>query len=133
MLSRGRRYVEAVSLWYASAVGGPAHAPAEHGRHLQRLTDLPHVLVLPLECERRRPGHDLELGQLRERVDELFADAVAQVFLLWGATHVHERQHGNRLAGTRRYRRCAVRPGQYEEPGRRKQGRREPGPGCEAG
>src|SRR5437867_9896160 len=27
-------------------------------------------------------------------------DAVAQVFLLWGATHVHERQHCNRLAGT---------------------------------
>src|SRR6059058_3189605 len=95
---------------HAQAVCGPAHAPAEHGRHLQRLTDLPHVLVLPLECERRRPGHDLELGQLRERVDELFADAVAQVFLLWGTTHVHERQHGNRLAGTRRYRRRAVRP-----------------------
>src|SRR5881409_3737783 len=32
---------------HAQAVCGPAHAPAEHGRHLQRLTDLPHVLVLP--------------------------------------------------------------------------------------
>ena len=48
----------------------------------------------PLELERRRPRDHLQSCDMRERVDDFFADPVAKVVLLRFWTHVHKWQYG---------------------------------------
>src|ERR1700730_15333521 len=48
-----------------------------------------------LELERRRPRYHLQSRNVREQVDDFFADPVAKVVLLRVGTNIHERQHGN--------------------------------------
>src|ERR1700682_1139265 len=52
-----------------------------------------HRHSLELECG--RPRYHLQSWNVREQVDDLFADPVTKVVLLRIRTHVHERQHGN--------------------------------------
>src|SRR6202171_4383033 len=48
-----------------------------------------------LELERRRPRYHFQSWNVREQVDDFFADPVAKVVLLRIRTHIYERQHGN--------------------------------------
>ena len=86
---------------HAKATSGFADAPFENGRHSQHVGDSTHVLVLAFEGERRRAGDHLEARNSRQGVDDLFGQAVAEVFVLLVAAHVLERQHRDRrsLAG----------------------------------
>src|ERR1700693_4009339 len=48
-----------------------------------------------LKLERRRPRYHLQSCNVREQVDDFFADPIAKVVLLRVGTDIHERQHGN--------------------------------------
>src|ERR1700745_3669967 len=54
-----------------------------------------------LELERRRSRYHLQSWNVREQIDDFFADPVAEVVLLWIGTNVHERQHGNGCSARR--------------------------------
>src|ERR1700746_1605297 len=79
-------------------VARPPHAPLEHGRHLELRPDLGEIDPLSAERERRGPRRDAQAGQLREGVDDLFGDALAEILEVGVAAQVRERQYGYRLA-----------------------------------
>ena len=72
-----------------------AHAPFEDVTHAEAFADLADVDVLALERERRIAGDDEELRELREGRDDVFGDAVGEIFLLGVAAHVGEGQNGD--------------------------------------
>src|SRR6266404_7850051 len=47
--------------------------------------------------KRRIARHDSELGQLRQVIDQSFSDSIREVFKMWIARHVNERQNGYRI------------------------------------
>ena len=57
---------------------------------------LANILVLPLERERRRARDHLQSLDLREGVDDLFSETVAEVFVLPVCAQIGKRQHGDR-------------------------------------
>ena len=63
-------------------IAGLAHAAFEHVRDAERLRDPPDVDVLALERERGGARDHLQVGHLRQRVDDLFRQPVAEVILL---------------------------------------------------
>ncbi len=64
-------------------------------------------------CRRRRLRHDAQAEVARERRAQLFREAVGEVVLARVAAQVHERQHGDAVAGSgTRARRGALPPGQ---------------------
>ncbi len=81
-----------------------AHRALEDVLDAQGVADLPQVLVLALEGEGGGAAGDLQVLDLGQRVQDLFGDAVGEVFLLGVRGHVDERQHGDRL-------RCRLRGG----------------------
>src|SRR5690242_9964518 len=52
-----------------------------------------------LELERRCPRDHLQPCNVRERVDDFFADPITEVALLRVRAHVHERQYSNTRSG----------------------------------
>src|ERR1700751_3135418 len=54
-----------------------------------------------LELERRRSRYHLQSWNVREQIDDFFADPVTEVVLLWIGANVHERQHGNGCSARR--------------------------------
>ena len=73
-----------------------AHAAFEDVTHAEALTDLGDMDVLALEGERRISRDDEQRRELRERGDDVFRDAVGEIFLLGVAAHIGERQNRNR-------------------------------------
>jgi hypothetical protein len=49
--------------------------------------------VLAFISEHRAVGHDFQVGQLGEAIHDALRDSVAQVFRVWTAPHVDERQN----------------------------------------
>ena len=79
------------------------HTAFEDVAHAEAPPDLADVDVLAFEGERGIARDDEELRELRQRRDDVFRDAVGEIFLLRVAAHVGEGQHGDRgLAGQRR-------------------------------
>ena len=93
----------------AEAGPGAADAPFQHRSHPELGADSAHVLVLPFEGESRGARGDAERLDLRQRVDDLLRDAVAEVLVLRVGAHVPEREHRDR--GARRVRRGRSRGG----------------------
>jgi hypothetical protein len=52
--------------------------------------DVGNVEIQPLECEARRAGRDAESGEVRQPVNELLREPVAQVLVLLCVPEVHE-------------------------------------------
>ena len=77
-------------------VPGPADAALEDVAGTQPGTHLPRVRARALEGEGGLAGSHEEPGDLGEIGDEVVGDAVAEVFLVRIAAHVHERQHRHR-------------------------------------
>ena len=83
----------------AYPLAGAPHRALKHGPHVQLLADHLQLLVLPLERERRCAPGDAQVGNGRERVEDLLGDTVGEEFVLGIAAHVGERQHGERFLG----------------------------------
>src|SRR5207244_241133 len=88
----------------AQTVSGLPHRALQHGGDAEQRADPPDVLRLSLEGERGRARGDAQTVDLGERVDQLVADAVAQVLVVRIGAGIHERQHrdGARPADQRR-------------------------------
>ena len=73
-----------------------AHASFEDVADAEAFPDLADVDVLALEGERGIAGDNEELPKLGERGDDVFRNAVGEIFLLRVAAHVGEGQDGDR-------------------------------------
>ena len=94
----------------AHAVAALADAALDHIADAELLGDLFHVDGLALVDERRVARDHEEPAQLRQRGDDVLADAVGEILLLRIAAHVGERQHGDgRPVGQRQSGRAAIR------------------------
>ena len=79
-------------------------APFEHIVHAQFTADLLHVHGAALVCEAGISGDHEQPARARQRCNDLFDDAVAEIILLRVATQVVERQHRDGGAvGQRRF------------------------------
>ena len=67
----------------------------QHRAYLQVLTDFLQIVFFAFEPEDRAARHDLHVGQLRERADQTFGQAIAQVFIAGVRGRVHKGQHGD--------------------------------------
>jgi hypothetical protein len=72
------------------------HASIENGADVQDAADLSGVAGLPLELKRRRARCHPQPRDLRQGVDQLLGNSVAEAFLIPGRTHIAERQDRNR-------------------------------------
>ena len=79
----------------AEARPGSPHAAFENGGDAQRVGDLANVLGLALEREGRRARGHLQPRDLRQEIDDLLGQAVAEVLVVLVRAHVGERQHGD--------------------------------------
>src|SRR5205085_4805393 len=81
----------------ANPVAIPAQTSFQHILDVELLRDLRCVSVLTLEREGRSPGDHAQPLNLREGIEQLFADAVAEIFLIFRLTQIHERKDGDAL------------------------------------
>ena len=63
--------------------------------HFKLSGDLPNIYRLALKREGGIPRHNMQGGDLAQISDDIFADSVAEVFLLRIAAHVYERQNAD--------------------------------------
>ena len=70
-------------------------AAHEHGADLELLPDLAGILLVALEAEHGAARHDLQVGHFRERADQAFGEAVAQVLVAGIGRGVYEGQDGD--------------------------------------
>ena len=80
----------------ANAIARSPHAPLEDRSNAKSLPDLRDVLFLSAKGKRRRARRDLEAGHVRQRVDDLLGQSVAEILIVWIPAHVRERQHRDR-------------------------------------
>ena len=81
---------------YSDAVAGAPHAALQNIAHTQFATNPAYIDRLALVLEAGVAGDDEELREPRQFGDDVFDDAVDQIFLLRVRAHIVERQHGNR-------------------------------------
>ena len=101
----------------AQPVAGFAHGALEDVRDVQLAGNLRQLNVLALVRKRGAAGGHLQRRDLGEEVQQLFGQAVGEIFLILRLAHVHEGQHrdgfgvggvcqgGGRLQNFRRHRR----------------------------
>src|SRR5262249_18284015 len=73
------------------------HSAREDGSYLQLAPDRLRVNLFALIARHRTPRHDFQAGQLRERVDQTFGDAVREVVQVGVAVGIDERQNRQRI------------------------------------
>ena len=83
----------------ADAGARSPHAALEDAAHTEGLSDRADILLLAPERERRCAGDDLEARNVRQHVDDLLGQAVAEVLVLLVSAQVGKRQDGNRGFG----------------------------------
>src|SRR5205814_4387910 len=74
----------------ANPVAIPAQTSFQHILDVELLCDLRCVRVLPFEREGRSPSDHAQALNLRESIEQLFADAVAEIFLIFRLAQIHE-------------------------------------------
>ena len=67
---------------HADPMTGPAHAAFEDVGDVECLGDSANILVFALEREGRRPGDDLQPGDVRQLVDDLLGETVAEILIV---------------------------------------------------
>src|SRR3954453_23173245 len=77
------------------------NSAAQNGFYAQLLANGFEVLLAPFPACRRSPRHYAQLAHLRERVDQLLGEAIAQVVVLGTGIQVGERQNGHGALGRR--------------------------------
>src|SRR5271165_5986806 len=84
-------------------ITGFPHTAFEHITHAKLSLHLAHVNGLALVGEGRVAGDDEQSARFRQQGDDVFGDAVSEIFLFGIAAHVGEWQHGDRrLVGERK-------------------------------
>ena len=73
-----------------------AHAAFEQCPDAERPPDLAHVRTRAAELEGGRSRRDAQAVDLRQRVDQLLGQPLAEVVLIAARAHVGERQHRDR-------------------------------------
>ena len=79
----------------ADAVTRLAHAAFENARYAEGFTNLSHVLLHAFKYKCGCPCSYAQIFQVRQRVDDFFGQAIAEVFVLLVRAHVEKRQHGD--------------------------------------
>jgi hypothetical protein len=79
-----------------NTVPGFSNAAFENRLDAQHGGDLPHILSLILERERRGSRRHAEILTIRQCIEDLLRDPIAEVFVVWIAAHVHEWKHRDR-------------------------------------
>src|ERR1700759_2555795 len=77
----------------ADASPGSPYAAFENGGDAQRRRDVANVLGLAFEGERGSARGHLQFGNLRQEIDNLLGQPVAEVFILLVPAHIGEWQH----------------------------------------
>src|SRR5688572_20354260 len=85
---------------YAHSVFAMPHATFQDVRYLKLPADVANVGVLILKRKSGRPGHHEQAANLRERIDDLLGDPIAEIFLILGRTYVDKRQNDDALLQT---------------------------------
>ena len=81
----------------ADPVAHPLHAALENVVHAEVPRDRRDIFILSLVGERGGASRHAQIRHMRDRVQDLFGDAVAEVFVRRIAAHVNERQHRDRF------------------------------------
>src|SRR5438067_462512 len=80
----------------ANAAPRSPHAAFENAAHTECPGDRANILILSPESKRRRAGDDLEAANMRQHVDDLLGQAVAEVLVLLVRAQVGEWEDRNR-------------------------------------
>jgi hypothetical protein len=79
----------------ADTSAGSPHAAFDDVLDIQCAGDLPDVLVLSLEGEGGSSRNDFQFRHVRQSIDQLFCEAVGEVFVLRITAHIYECQHSD--------------------------------------
>src|ERR1700750_1230650 len=79
----------------AHATGSFANAAFEHMAHIELAGNLSHIYGFSFEGERGITRHNVQRRNVAQIGDDIFADSIAEIFLLGVATHVGERQYAD--------------------------------------
>src|SRR6266567_3732580 len=71
----------------------------EYGADIELPADLADIFVFSLEGESGSPRHHSHVGNPAERVDDLFSQTVAEVFLVLLRAQIEERKNHHRRRG----------------------------------
>ncbi len=71
------------------------HAALENTADIELLTNIAEVGIFTFECKRRGATGDLEFANLCQCMQQVFSQAVREIFLVLIRTHVDKRQHSN--------------------------------------
>src|SRR6185503_4018313 len=74
-----------------------AHATFKNCMYLQLASDLADVFILSLKRKRRRARGHSKRFDFCQRIDDLFCNSTAEVFVLWIVAHVNESEDGDAL------------------------------------
>ncbi len=80
----------------AQMVAGLAYAPFEHGLDIEPPADLPDIEVHAFESEGRGAGHDPQVLNVGQGIDQLLSDPFAEIFLVFVRAHIGEGEDGDR-------------------------------------
>src|SRR5579872_486332 len=83
----------------ANAISGTAHAAFQNRADTECFGNTANVLLFATEGEGGGAGDHFQAGNLRQQVDDLFRESVAEVVLLLVAAHIGEGQHGDGRSG----------------------------------
>src|SRR5881392_3950334 len=78
------------------ATGSFANAAFEHMAHIELTGDLSHIHLFAFEGERSVTRHHVQRRNVAQIGDDIFADSIAEIFLLGVAAHIRERQNADR-------------------------------------
>ena len=81
---------------HPNLIAGALNAALEHVRHAERFRDFRDGPVLISECEARGARRDLQVGNLREHVQDGFGKAIGEIDIVRIGGHVRKRQDGYR-------------------------------------
>jgi hypothetical protein len=82
----------------ADAASRAPDASLEHHGDAERVGDPANVVCLTAKRKRRRAGDHFQSRHVREEVDDLFGEAVAEVIIVSVGGQIRERENGNRRA-----------------------------------
>src|SRR5260370_32781399 len=81
----------------ANAIAFASKTAFENISNIQLLRDLGDIGVLAFERKRGSARHHSQSFNLSERIENLFADAVAKILLIFRLAHIDERQYRDRF------------------------------------
>ena len=96
---------------HAHAISHIPETTLQNIAHAEHLRDAPDILVLTLERERGSAGDHLKSRNLRELVDDIFRQPVAEILVPLVVAQIHERKHRDGARPVQFRRRAIADPG----------------------